>query len=266
MPSSSRRRNSAGAVPWLRPRAARYWRSSRCRLLLPIMVLSRTVDLVRMRTAESMSTAGGGPMATKRRPLQAARTVRPLGGRTVRPLAARPVMITGAASGIGRSLARRLSRLGSPAAIADIDEAGLKETAQDAAGAGAGPGARRAGRRGPAPLRGRGARVAALAGWPGAAGRGVQQRGRRGRLLGARRRPRTTTSGCGRSTSTGWSTAPAPSCPSWSSRTTGSSSTPRACSAWWACPTRAPTARRSSRCAASPTRCARSCAAPASAR
>ena len=33
-----------------------------------------------------------------------------------------------------------------------------------------------------------------------------------------------------------------------------------------ACPTRAPTARRSSRCAASPTRCARNCAAPASAR
>ncbi|MFC0437767.1 SDR family NAD(P)-dependent oxidoreductase [Kutzneria buriramensis] len=38
-------------------------------------------------------------------------------------------MITGAASGIGRSLARRLSRLGSPVAIADVDETGLKETA-----------------------------------------------------------------------------------------------------------------------------------------
>jgi NADP-dependent 3-hydroxy acid dehydrogenase YdfG len=38
-------------------------------------------------------------------------------------------MITGAASGIGRGLATRLSRLGSPAAIADVDEAGLKETA-----------------------------------------------------------------------------------------------------------------------------------------
>jgi NADP-dependent 3-hydroxy acid dehydrogenase YdfG len=37
-------------------------------------------------------------------------------------------MITGAASGIGRGLARRLSRLGSPVAIADVDEAGLKET------------------------------------------------------------------------------------------------------------------------------------------
>jgi NAD(P)-dependent dehydrogenase (short-subunit alcohol dehydrogenase family) len=43
-----------------------------------------------------------------------------IGGRTV--------MITGAASGIGRSLAQRLSRHGSPVAIADIDERGLKET------------------------------------------------------------------------------------------------------------------------------------------
>ena len=115
-------------------------------------------------------------MATKRRPLagwpagrsHARRPGRSHAGRSagqpVRPLAGRPVMITGAASGIGRSLARRLSGLGSPVAIADIDEAGLKETAQDAAGAGAGPGARRAGRGGPAPLRGRGARVAALAG------------------------------------------------------------------------------------------------------
>jgi NADP-dependent 3-hydroxy acid dehydrogenase YdfG len=38
-------------------------------------------------------------------------------------------MITGAASGIGRSLAQRLSAAGSPVAIADIDETGLKETA-----------------------------------------------------------------------------------------------------------------------------------------
>src|SRR4030095_14229640 len=35
----------------------------------------------------------------------------------------------GAGSGIGRSLARRLSALGSPVAIADVDEAGLKTTA-----------------------------------------------------------------------------------------------------------------------------------------
>src|SRR6516225_7624483 len=64
-------------------------------------------------------------MATKRRPF---------GNRGVRPLAGRPVMITGAASGIGRSLARHLSRLGSPAAIADIDEAGLKDTASSLPG------------------------------------------------------------------------------------------------------------------------------------
>ncbi len=44
-------------------------------------------------------------------------------------LTGRPVMITGAASGIGRGLARRLSGLGSPVALADIDESGLKETA-----------------------------------------------------------------------------------------------------------------------------------------
>ncbi len=44
-------------------------------------------------------------------------------------IAGRPVVITGAASGIGRALAGRLARLGSPVAIADIDEAGLKDTA-----------------------------------------------------------------------------------------------------------------------------------------
>jgi NADP-dependent 3-hydroxy acid dehydrogenase YdfG len=48
--------------------------------------------------------------------------------RNRRVLAGRPVVITGAASGIGRALAARLSRMGSPVAIADIDEAGLKET------------------------------------------------------------------------------------------------------------------------------------------
>lgn len=46
----------------------------------------------------------------------------------------RPVMITGAASGIGRALAQRLSRFGAPVAIADVDEAGLKETAASLGG------------------------------------------------------------------------------------------------------------------------------------
>jgi NADP-dependent 3-hydroxy acid dehydrogenase YdfG len=44
-------------------------------------------------------------------------------------IAGTPVVITGAASGIGRALARRLSGQGSPVALADVDEAGLKETA-----------------------------------------------------------------------------------------------------------------------------------------
>jgi NADP-dependent 3-hydroxy acid dehydrogenase YdfG len=53
--------------------------------------------------------------------------------RNRRTIAGRPVVITGAASGIGRSLARRLSRSGSPVAIADVDEHGLKYTASSLA-------------------------------------------------------------------------------------------------------------------------------------
>ncbi|MBB4905226.1 SDR family NAD(P)-dependent oxidoreductase [Actinophytocola algeriensis] len=49
-------------------------------------------------------------------------------------LTGRPVMITGAASGIGRALAVRLARAGSPVAIADNDEAGLKDTAASLSG------------------------------------------------------------------------------------------------------------------------------------
>jgi NAD(P)-dependent dehydrogenase (short-subunit alcohol dehydrogenase family) len=45
-----------------------------------------------------------------------------------RSIAGRTVMISGAGSGIGRALAQRLSRAGSPVAIADISELGLKET------------------------------------------------------------------------------------------------------------------------------------------
>ena len=54
--------------------------------------------------------------------------------RNRRLITGRPVMITGAASGIGRSLAQRLSRSGSAVAIADIDEAGLKDTAKSLPG------------------------------------------------------------------------------------------------------------------------------------
>ncbi|MFF0530288.1 SDR family NAD(P)-dependent oxidoreductase [Nocardia amikacinitolerans] len=54
--------------------------------------------------------------------------------RTTQLLSGRPVMITGAASGIGRSLAQLLSRRGSPVAIADIDLDGLLETAASLSG------------------------------------------------------------------------------------------------------------------------------------
>ncbi|KAA0084410.1 SDR family oxidoreductase [Mycolicibacterium sp. P9-64] len=43
-------------------------------------------------------------------------------------ISGRTVVITGAASGIGRALAQRLSVHGCPVAIADVDERGLKET------------------------------------------------------------------------------------------------------------------------------------------
>ena len=49
-------------------------------------------------------------------------------------LTGRPVVITGAASGIGRGLAVRLSGLGSPVALADIDDVGLRKTAASLSG------------------------------------------------------------------------------------------------------------------------------------
>ena len=44
------------------------------------------------------------------------------------PLSGRTVVISGAASGIGRALAQRLSSRGCPVALTDVDERGLKET------------------------------------------------------------------------------------------------------------------------------------------
>ncbi|MCG8928165.1 SDR family oxidoreductase [Lentzea sp. CC55] len=52
----------------------------------------------------------------------------------VRRISGRPAVITGAASGIGRSLARRLSRNGCPVAIADVDEVELEKTAASLTG------------------------------------------------------------------------------------------------------------------------------------
>jgi phosphoglycerate dehydrogenase-like enzyme len=48
---------------------------------------------------------------------------RPLG------ITGRPVMVTGAGSGVGRARAKRLSRLGSPVTIADVETDGLNATA-----------------------------------------------------------------------------------------------------------------------------------------
>jgi len=49
----------------------------------------------------------------------------------------RVAVVTGAASGIGRALAVRFGRLGMHVVIADVDEAGLTETAAEVAGEGA---------------------------------------------------------------------------------------------------------------------------------
>jgi len=53
---------------------------------------------------------------------------------TKRTISGRTAVISGAASGIGRGLAQRLSAHGSPVAITDIDERGLKETEASLAG------------------------------------------------------------------------------------------------------------------------------------
>ena len=54
--------------------------------------------------------------------------------RARRHISGRTVVVTGAASGIGRAVAQRLSRYGSPVALADVDDAGLKETAASLSG------------------------------------------------------------------------------------------------------------------------------------
>jgi NADP-dependent 3-hydroxy acid dehydrogenase YdfG len=51
--------------------------------------------------------------------------------RAQRPLAGQTIVVTGAASGIGRALAQRMSEHGSPVAIVDRDAEGLEETAAE---------------------------------------------------------------------------------------------------------------------------------------
>lgn len=53
---------------------------------------------------------------------------------TKTPIAGRTAVITGAGSGIGRALAQRLAAHGSPVAICDWDEDGLRETAASISG------------------------------------------------------------------------------------------------------------------------------------
>ena len=57
-----------------------------------------------------------------------------MSGRQRRAISGRTVMISGAGSGIGRSLARRLSAAGSPVALVDIDGRGLAPTAESLSG------------------------------------------------------------------------------------------------------------------------------------
>lgn len=57
-----------------------------------------------------------------------------MSGRQRRTISGRTVMISGAGSGIGRSLARRLSGAGSPVALVDIDERGLAQTVESLSG------------------------------------------------------------------------------------------------------------------------------------
>ena len=68
------------------------------------------------RSLAPRSTAAAGP----RKGTSVARALR---------IAGEPAVISGAASGIGRALARRLSALGSPVADAEVDAEGLEKTA-----------------------------------------------------------------------------------------------------------------------------------------
>jgi NADP-dependent 3-hydroxy acid dehydrogenase YdfG len=54
--------------------------------------------------------------------------------KTSRRIGGRTAVISGAASGIGRALAQRLSTHGCPVALTDVDEVGLKETAAGLSG------------------------------------------------------------------------------------------------------------------------------------
>src|ERR1700761_6365675 len=164
------------------------------------MVLSRTVDPVRMRTGPR----GAQPEDTDGKEAQAARRMA-AGTQAGRAAGTHAGQAAGTHAGqaAGRAAGddhrRGLGDRAEPGSAAVWSWLGgghcrhrrgrAEGNREDAAGAGAGPGARRPGRGGPAPLRGRGARVAGLAAGLPAAGRGLQQSGRRGRLVRAPRWP-----------------------------------------------------------------------------
>ena len=86
---------------------------------LPIGAWVRIIDLIAEHSFARFAARSGAPLThTQTRGERMSK--RTISGRTV--------VITGAASGIGRALAQRLSAHSCPVAIADVDEAGLKET------------------------------------------------------------------------------------------------------------------------------------------
>jgi NAD(P)-dependent dehydrogenase (short-subunit alcohol dehydrogenase family) len=156
---------------------------------------------------------------------------------------------------MGRSLAQRLTAYGSPVAITDIDERGLKETDASISG----PVLSRV-----LDVRDADAQLSfadEVRDWTPTVVAAVFNNA--GVNLASCSTPiPKTTNGCGTSTSTAWSMEPGRFCRSSSSRTRERSSTPRASSALPAYATKVPIAQPSSRCVGSPMRYARNCGAP----
>jgi NADP-dependent 3-hydroxy acid dehydrogenase YdfG len=89
---------------------------------LPAGAVSRLVEAIAGHARAERRPAAAAPAAPASR-----WRLRP-GRRSVPPLAGQTVVITGAASGIGRALAQRLSDAGCPVALMDADGVGLQDT------------------------------------------------------------------------------------------------------------------------------------------